>query len=179
MKLALTAALSATAALLVANLIGVAVAEAPTTTSLRTVSVEGVGTQSIAQNADAASATAIYRQAMAAAVGDGQAKAEFLTGKAGATLGAVQTIAEDGGEIECTGGESEYVQYEGEQPDFGYAPRPNQVVAGASTPALTRPARPAQPTVKRRRKHRRPVARKATAPGCKLSARVSLVYVVG
>jgi hypothetical protein len=68
----------------IANMLGTAVAEAPTTTTLRTVSVEGVGTQPIAQNADAATATGVYRQAMAAAVTDGQSKAEFLTGKVGA-----------------------------------------------------------------------------------------------
>ena len=53
----------------------------------RTVSVEGVATVPIAQNANLAAATSVYRQGMAAAVADGQSKAEFLASKAGATLG--------------------------------------------------------------------------------------------
>src|SRR5271165_1631531 len=74
-------------------MLGVAAAEAPTTTSLRTVSVEGVASEPLAQGANAASATAVYRQAMAAAVADGQAKAEFLAQKVGATVGVAQSVA--------------------------------------------------------------------------------------
>jgi len=184
MRFALTAVLAAAAAFVIANMIGVAVAEAPTTTTLRTISVEGVGTQPIAQNADAATATGVYRQAMAAAVADGQAKAEFLTGKVGATLGAAQTVTEDGGNIECSsGGEEGWEPYQGEQPDFGSARSAGQVLA--SSPATpTSAASPSTGAVKRtstkrRRKHKHPVAKKATAPGCKLSAQVSLVYIMG
>ncbi len=185
MKLALTAVLSAVAALVVANMIGVAVAEAPTTTTLRTVSVEGVGTQPIAQNADAATATGVYRQAMAAAVADGQAKAEFLTGKVGATLGAPQTVTEDGGEIECnSGGEEGWEPYQGEQPDFGSARTAGQVLSSTASPsAASSPSQGSsavkRTSAKRHRKHKRPVAKKATAPGCKLTAQVSLVYIMG
>jgi Protein of unknown function (DUF541) len=182
-KLALTAVLSAVAALVVANMIGVAVAEAPTTTTLRTVSVEGIGTQPIAQNADAASATGVYRQAMAAAVTDGQSKAEFLTGKVGATLGAPQTVAEDGGGIECSsGGEEGWEPYQGEQPDFGSARNAGQVLSSsAAPPAAAAPSSGAvkRTSTKRRHKRKRPVAKKATAPGCKLTAQVSLVYIMG
>ncbi len=53
---------------------------------------------------------------MAAAITDGQAKAQFLASSAGVTLGAVQSIVENGGYIGCTGNEIEYL---GEQPDFG------------------------------------------------------------
>jgi Protein of unknown function (DUF541) len=184
-KLTLTAVLAAVAALVIANMIGTAVAEAPTTTTLRTVSVEGIGTQPIAQNADAATATGVYRQAMAAAVSDGQAKAEFLTGKVGATLGAAQTIAEDGGEIECSsGGEEGWESYKGEQPDFGSARTAGQVLSSTASPtAASSPEKEAssvkRTTSKRHRKHKRPVAKKATAPGCKLTAQVSLAYVMG
>lgn len=184
MKLALTAVLSAVAALVIANMIGVAVAEAPTTTTLRTVSVEGVGTQPIAQNADAATATGVYRQAMAAAVSDGQAKAGFLTGKVGATLGAAQTVTEDGGSIECsTGGDEGWEPYQGEQPDFGSARSAGQVLSSPATQTSASSAAPSSGAVKRtskrKKKHKRPVAKKATAPGCKLTAQVSLVYIMG
>lgn len=183
MRLALAAVLGALAALVAANAIGVAVAEAPTAATLRTVSVEGVASEPIAQTADAASATGVYRQAMAAAVADGQAKAEFLTGKVGATLGAAQSLSEDGGEIGCSsgGGEGEWEPYQGEQPDFGRTRggvQPLGTVAPAAAPPLKSSA-PRRRSTKRRRKHRRPLAKKATAPGCRLSAQVSLVYVIG
>lgn len=182
MKLTLTAVLAAVAALVIANMIGTAVAEAPTTTTLRTVSVEGIGSQPIAQNADAATATGVYRQAMAAAVTDGQAKAEFLTGRVGATLGAPQTITEDGGGIECSsGGEEGWEPYQGEQPDFGSARNAGQVLSStAAPPAAGSPSSTVKRTsAKRHRKHKRPVAKKATAPGCKLTAQVSLAYLMG
>jgi hypothetical protein len=185
MKLTLTAVLAAVAALVIANMLGTAVAEAPTTTTLRTVSVEGVGSQPIAQNADAATATGVYRQAMAAAVTDGQSKAEFLTGKVGAALGAAQTVTEDGGEIECSsGGEEGWEPYKGEQPDFGSARNAGQVLSSAAAPnATSAPSRSAgtvkRTSAKRHRRHRRPVAKKATAAGCKLTAQVSLAYIMG
>ncbi|HST34660.1 MAG TPA: hypothetical protein VLJ80_14195 [Solirubrobacteraceae bacterium] len=182
MKLTLTAVLAAVAALVIANMIGTAVAEAPTTTTLRTVSVEGIGTQPIAQNADAATATGVYRQAMAAAVLDGQSKAEFLTGKVGATLGAAQTVTEDGGGIECSsGGEEGWESYKGEEPDFGSARNAGQVLSStAAPPAASSPSSAVKRTsAKRHRKHKRPVAKKATAAGCKLTAQVSLAYIMG
>ena len=182
MKLTLTAVLAAVAALVIANMLGTAVAEAPTTTTLRTVSVEGIGTQPIAQNADAATATGVYRQAMAAAVLDGQSKAEFLTGKVGATLGAAQTVTEDGGGIECSsGGEEGWESYKGEEPDFGSARNAGQVLSSkAAPPAASAPSSAVKRTsAKRHRKHKRPVAKKATAAGCKLTAQVSLAYIMG
>jgi len=184
MKLTLTAVLAAVAALVIANMIGTAVAEAPTTTTLRTVSVEGIGSQPIAQNADAATATGVYRQAMAAAVTDGQAKAEFLTGRVGATLGAAQTITEDGGEIECSsGGEEGWESYKGEQPDFGSARNAGQVLSSTHESSSSETSAPAsaikRKSSKRHKKHKRPVAKKATAPGCKLTAQVSLAYLMG
>jgi hypothetical protein len=186
-KLTLTAVLAAVAAVAITNTIGTAVAEAPTTTTLRTVSVEGVGTQPIAQNADAATATGVYRQAMAAAVADGQAKAEFLTGKVGAALGAAQTVTEDGGWIECNSGAGEeegWEPYRGEQPDFGSARSAGQVLSSMAAPNAASPPSSSAGTVKRgsakrHRKHRRPVAKKATAAGCKLTAQVSLAYIMG
>jgi hypothetical protein len=184
MKFTLTAVLAAVAALVIANMIGTAVAEAPTTTTLRTVSVEGIGSQPIAQNADAAAATGVYRQAMAAAVTDGQAKAEFLTGRVGATLGAAQTVTEDGGGIECNSGAGEeegWEPYQGEQPDFGSARNAGQVLSStAAPPAASSPSTAVKRTsAKRHRKHKRPVAKKATAAGCKLTAQVSLAYIMG
>ena len=98
-------------------MLGVASAEAPTTASPPpTVSVQGVAIEPIEQSASSATATTVYRQGMAAAITDGQAKAQFLASSAGVTLGAVQGIVENGGYIGCTGNEVEYL---GEQPDFG------------------------------------------------------------
>jgi hypothetical protein len=58
-----------------ANMLGVAVAEAPTGTPLRTISVQGTATLPIGQGDNAAAATAVYREGMAGAVTDGQSKA--------------------------------------------------------------------------------------------------------
>jgi hypothetical protein len=182
MKFALVATLAAAGALFAASMLGTAVAEAPTTTSLRTTSVEGVAIVGIAQNADGAAANAAYRQAMASAITDGQSKAEFLTGKVGATLGAVQTVTESGGEVECTDGNGEYAEYAGERPDFGNAPSATPVYAtpnaASSAPSATS-VQPKRSTAKKRKHHKRPVAKKATATTCKLSAQVALVYVIG
>ncbi|HEY2215990.1 MAG TPA: hypothetical protein VGH21_00745, partial [Solirubrobacteraceae bacterium] len=171
--------------LFAANMSGVAVAEAPTVSSLRTVSVEGVGTQPIAQGADATTATSVYRQAMAAAVTDGQAKAEFLTGRVGASLGAAQSIAEDGGEIDCIGDiQGDWMEYEGEQPDFGSARNAGQVLSSSpAAPAAASPSNESssvkRTSSKRKKKRKHPVAKKASTPGCKLTAQVSLLYVMG
>jgi Protein of unknown function (DUF541) len=169
-------------ALAVAGMLGVASAEAPTTmvSPPPTVSVQGVAIEPIEQSASGATATAVYRQGMADAVTDGQSKAQFLASKAGVTLGAVQTIVENGGYIGCTGSE---VEYTGEQPDFGSpgvgtsgaavsVPR----VAGAVTPGVSKPA------VKhhtKKKKRKTPVAQRASVAGCTLTAQVSLTYAIG
>lgn len=171
MRTLIVAAAAAALALVAAGLLGVAAAEAPTPTATRTVNVEGVSNLPLAQGASAATATAVYRQAMADAVADGQSKAEFLAAKVGATLGAAQSVDEDGGSISCTGGEEGYVAYEGEQPDFGTArSQTSPVVASA-------PAAPvaAKPVAKKRRKR----AKAAVATSCVLSAEVSLSYAIG
>ncbi len=179
-KVLIAAAAVTVVALIAVGMLGVASAEAPTATSPPpTVSVQGVATEPIEQSASSATATAVYRQAMAAATTDGQAKAQFLASSAGVTLGAVQSIVENGGYIGCTG---EEVEYSGEQPDFGSpglgtsggvvsVPR----VAGAATPVAGKPA------VKHagRKKHKKaPVAKRASATGCTLNAQVSLTYAI-
>jgi hypothetical protein len=158
----------------------VASAEAPTGTPARSVSVEGVASVPIAQGADAASANAAYRQGMAAAVSDGQGKAEFLVAKVGASLGAPQSIGEGGGGISCAGeSESGFVEYQGAQPDFGAVaiaggPAPaSGVAAPRSGPAVGRP------NVKKRRKKRKRAVKATTATSCTLSAQVALVYAIG
>jgi uncharacterized protein YggE len=169
--------------LFAASMLGVAVAEAPTASSLRTVSVEGIANVPIAQSANAASATSVYREGMAAAVADGQSKAAFLAEKAGATLGAVQSVTESGGYIWCRGSsESEDAEYEGEQPDFGAGQERGVAVpdAAASTPSVSVPQQKA-PTVTKRRSRKRvkhPTATKAAAGTCKLTAQVSLLYTI-
>src|SRR5262249_35625273 len=114
-KTAIAAIMAAAVGIFAANMRGTAVPGAPTATAVRTVSVQGVAAVPIGQAANAATATAVYRAGMAAAVADGQSKAEFLAGKVGATIGSAQSIVEDGGDIACSGGaESSYVEYEGE-----------------------------------------------------------------
>jgi len=187
MRIAITATVAAALALLAANMLGVASAEAPTPTTttttpapvpvpistpVRTVSVQGVAGVSLAQGSNAADATAAYRQGMAAAVADGQGKAEFLAGKVGATLGSVQSVTEGGGSIECKSEESSYIEYEGEQPDFGTTAERFVAPPEAAVSA------PQHKVAGKRRRARRPTAKKATASTCTLSAQVSLVYAL-
>jgi len=165
-------------ALVAAGMLGVASAEAPTTTSPPpTVSVQGVAVEAIEQSASSASATTVYRQGMAAAIADGLAKAQFLASSAGVTLGAVQSIVEDGGYIGCTGNEVEYL---GEQPDFGSpgvgvspgavsVPRVEGAVTGTSKPAVKHA---------KKKKGEAPVAKRASVAGCTLTAQVSLTYAI-
>lgn len=173
MKSVIAATLVVAAGLVVVNMLGVAAAEAPTTAPIRTVSVEGVATVPIGQYAKLAEATAVYREGMADAIADGQSKAEFLAIKVGATLGSVQSVAEGGGSIGCTGGEeSSYVEYQGEQPDFGSPAQSVAPLRAAEAPSV----KAGKPAAKRRKKH--PVAKKASATACTLSTQVSLAFVI-
>jgi hypothetical protein len=179
-KRTLAAILAVVAALFAANMLGVAVAEAPTVTSLRTISVEGVATLPIAQFANGTEATAVYREGQANAINDAQAKAGFLAAKVGGSQGPAQTVVEGGGYVGCRGGSEEdgYAEYGGVEPDFGRASQPNVVtnstaVAPAKGVALGHRAKPKRP------KHKRPTAKKAaTAVSCTLTAQVSLVYTL-
>jgi hypothetical protein len=138
----------------------------------RTVSVQGVASAPLDPAASAATATAAYRQAMAGAIGDGQAKAQFLAEKTSATLGAVQSIGEGGGYIECPEGE----EYQGAQPDFGYG---SPVYAGTVAPAAAgrAPAIHKAPATRPHLQHRkRHSAKKAAAESCALHTQVALVY---
>jgi hypothetical protein len=155
-------------------------AEAETTTSstpqttapLRTVSVEGVAKAPIASAASSEAAIAAYRQAMAAAIADGQTKAQFLAEKAGGTLGQVQSIAEGNGYIQCPEG----VEYEGAQPDFGSGSILERAsVAPAAAPGLAQ-AHKAKPPAKH---HKRRTAKKSAAESCTVSTQVALVYQLG
>lgn len=180
MRSAVAATLAVAVGLFVANMLGVAVAEAPTGAAApRTISVQGVAVLAIGQSDDAATATSVYREAMAAAVTDGQSKATFLAGKVGVTPTEVQSVVEDGGYIQCTApGESGYAQYEGEEPDFGSAPQ--SVLAAPQTAARAAPAlAPAVRKATPKRKKKSPTAKRAIAGSCKLTAQVSLVYAIG
>jgi hypothetical protein len=179
MKRTIAAIPAAALGLLAANMLGVASAEAPTGVPTRTVSVQGTANVPVAQGASAAVATAAYRQGMAAAVADGQSKAEFLTSKVGATLGSVQSIAEGGGYIQCTSSEeSGYAGYEGEQPDFGSGAI--SVASGGLSQGVAAPA--AAPTVRKptvkHHKRKNLSAKKAAAASCALTADVSLLYLI-
>ncbi len=178
MRIVIPAAAVTAIALIAAGMLGVASAEAPTTSSPPpAVSVQGTATEPIEQSASSVTATTVYRQAMAAAITDGQAKAQFLASSAGVTLGAVQSIVENGGYIGCTGNEIEYL---GEQPDFG---SPGVGVSGvAVSPRAVTEAAPGvgKPTVNhaKKRKRKAPVAKRASVAGCTLSAQVSLTYTI-
>jgi hypothetical protein len=203
MRLIIPATTVTVVSLIVAGLLGVASAEAPTaTTPPPTVSVQGVATEPIEQSASSATATAVYRQGMADSITDGQAKAQFLASKAGVTLGSVQSIVEGGGYIGCTGGEeSSNDEYQGAQPDFGSpgattstpvfnAPR----ALNKATPDVRKPAakhgkkKPKKPSVKQasatttNAKTASAATTKATTASvttCTLSTQVSLVYTLG
>jgi hypothetical protein len=180
MRSAIAATLAVAAGLVLANMLGVAAAEAPTTTTatpIRTVSVEGVASVAIAQGANRAVANTVYREGMAGAVADGQSKAEFLASKTTATLGSVQNVVEGGGSIQCTGGEeSSYVEYQGEQPDFGTPESASRVIAPeAAARAVVHKPPVKHPKKKRKRK---PSAKAATATTCTLSTDVTLVYAI-
>jgi hypothetical protein len=189
MRIVVTATVVVAASLILVGVLGVAGAETTTSTSttpttatttgppLRTVSVQGVAIEPIEQSASAATATGVYRQAMAAAVSDGQAKAQFLASQAGATLGQVQSVAEGGGYIQCAGSEEGYL---GEEPDFGSAgnyavPDVAPRAAAKAAPGVSKPV--VKPPRKPKRK-KKGTAKKASATTCTLSTQVSLVYAL-
>jgi hypothetical protein len=187
MKVVIAIAAVVALALVGASVLGVAGAETTTTTAttpatpavapLRTVSVQGVATAPVEVSASATAATAVYRQAMAGAIADGQSKAQYLSEKAGATLGTVQSVAEGGGYISCP----ENVEYQGAQPDFGSAQGPTFAAAAGSAVAPrarhVAPAAHRTTTAKRRKRH--VVAHRAAAESCTLSTQVALVYQLG
>ncbi len=143
-----------------------------TSAPLRTVTVEGVAKAPVLSTASSEAAIAAYRQGMAAAITDGQAKAQFLAEKAGATLGQVQSIAEGNGYIECPG----EVEYEGAQPDFGSGSIIARAVsAPAAAPGLEK-AHKAKPPAKH---HKRRTAKKSATESCTVSTQVALTYQLG
>ncbi len=145
-----------------------------TTAPLRTVSVEGVAKAPVATTASSETAIAAYRQARAGAIADGQAKAQFLAEKAGATLGQVQSIAEGSGYVQCPEG----VEYEGAQPDFGSGGSvlERTAVAPAVAAPVSSKAHKAKPPAKH---HKRRTAKKSAAESCTVSTQVALVYQLG
>jgi hypothetical protein len=176
MRYALTAILAAAAALIAVGMLGVASAEAPTETPVRTVGVEGVGKAPVAQEADATAANTAYRQAMAAAISDGQEKAQFLAGHVAGTLGAVQSVIEENGGVECEAeGNEEYVRYLGAEPDFGSG-RDSRVVApeaaAKSAPGVVKPGNAKGHKHKKKKKK----AKKASVVSCAVTAGVALNY---
>lgn len=183
MKIVIAAAVVTTSGLIATGVLGVATAEtpsSPTTGSspLRTVSVQGVASEPLASEASAATATSVYRQAMAAAVADGQSKAQFLAEKAGATLGSVQSLAEGGGYIGCPN----EVEYTGGQPDFGFATgygvaTPQNTSIASGRPVPFRGKRPAKRRMTSAPKHGS--AKKSSAGTCSLSTQDALTYQLG
>jgi len=166
--------------LLTVGMVGVASAEG----NALQVSVQGVASVPIAQTANAAEATAVYRTAMAAAIADGKSKAEFLTSSVGGSLGPAQIVTEDGGSIGCTAAGETYpgAEYLGEQPDFGYGSSVGvlQSVTAPETAAAktVAPSKPKPVAVKHHTRHKKHKAKKATAVSCKLSTQVGLSYAI-
>jgi hypothetical protein len=158
------------------GLLGVATGETSTSPAvvqappLRTVSVQGVASEPIPTEASSATAISIYHQGLAAAVSDGQGKAQLLAEKTGATLGPVQGVGEGGGDIEC----SEGSEYQGAQPDFGSSGVSTVLGTAVAPAAASRPA----PAVRKpaSKHHRRHSAKKSAGAACTLYAQVSLVY---
>lgn len=175
MRLVIVACVLGLGVLAGSGLLGIAHGETATTggpaAPVRTVSVQGVASVPIAQNANAAEANATYRQGMAGAVSDGQSKAQFLASQTATTVGAVQNIAEDGGYVDCSEAE-----YEGQQPDFG------STGVGTPTVGFAGKTSASAPTVHRGKakakhpKHKRAV--KASAASCVLYTQVSLIYAL-
>ncbi len=179
MRITVFAGVAASIALAVGGLVGVGDAAETTNSSgpVRTVSVEGVALVPIDGRASAGTADGTYRKALAEAVADGQSKAQLLAEKTGSSVGAIQTVTEGSGSIECLEGE-----YEGVLPDFG------QGGAALVTPdaASVSPSRPvAKHKVAKHKssrggaRGRRRQAEKADVAGCTLSAHVGLVYQLG
>ncbi|HEV7942874.1 MAG TPA: hypothetical protein VGP17_08755 [Solirubrobacteraceae bacterium] len=144
------------------------------------VSVEGVANVAISQTANQAEANAAYRQGLAAAIGDGHEKAEFLAVSTGAKIGPIQQILERGGSIECVlpaaeGPLTEYQEYKGAEPDFGSVESAGSRFAVApETASSTTP----RGTSKPKRKKHKAKAKKASAVRCTLSAEVGLSYLL-
>ena len=173
MRIAIVGVCVASIALIATGALGVAGAETTVTPAgalaPRIVSVQGVASAPIEPMASAAVANAVYRQAMAGAIADGQSKAQFLAEKTGATLGAVQSVGEGGGYIQCPGEE----EYQGVQPDFGSG---SPVVAGPVALAKGRIAPSVHKAPVKHHKRRRATAKKATVEPCSLSTQVALSY---
>jgi hypothetical protein len=172
MRIAITAVAVTVVGLLAAGVLGVAGAEttpSPTAPAPRTVGVQGVATVPIASEASAEVANATYRQAMAAAISDGQGKAQFLAEKVAGTLGPAQSVGEGGGYIQCPG----EVEYIGAQPDFGSGAPVIEAASSVSLRSRAVAAPPHRPAVKRRKRH---AAKKSAAQTCTLSTQVALVY---
>jgi hypothetical protein len=176
LRYALTAILAAAATLIAVGMLGVASAEAPTVTPVRTVGVQGVGKAPIAQEADAAAANAAYRQAMAAAISDGQEKAQFLASHVGGALGAVEGVIEESGYVNCEEPENEYAPYLGAWPDFGTGR--GSGVAVTEAPAAKSAPSVGAPTTGSKHKRKKKKAKKATAASCTVTAGVALNYAL-
>jgi hypothetical protein len=182
MKIVIAAAVVTTSGLIATGVLGVATAETPSnpttgTSPPRTVSVQGVASEPLTSEASAATATSVYRQAMAAAVADGQSKAQFLAEKAGAALGSVHSLAEGGGYIQCPGN----VEYTGGQPDFGFATGYGVVAAQNTSIASGRPVpfHGKHPAKRKMPAPKHGSAKKYSAGDCTLSTQIALAYQLG
>jgi uncharacterized protein YggE len=162
-------------ALAVAGVIGTAGAQdttptTPTTTaasSQRLITVNGAGEESVASDANAAARNTAYRTALTAALDDAKSKAGLIAGREGLTLGAVQSVTEQGNSL-----------MNGCAVAYGVAGKGVAVPAPARAPAVRRPAH-------RKLRHRRTAALRATPMPlppqpypCDAQASVTVSYAV-
>ena len=113
---------------------------------------------------------------MAAAISDGQEKAQFLAGHVGGTLGAVQSVIEENGGVECEAeGNEEYVRYLGAEPDFGSG---RETVSWHPRPPRSPPPRVVKPGNAKGHKHKKKKkkAKKASVVSCTVTAGVALNF---
>jgi hypothetical protein len=155
--------------------------EAPASAPLPAVGVVGVASVPISPTASQAEANAAYRQGLAAAIGDGHEKAQFLATQTGANVGAIQQIVEHGGSIECVvhakeGSLTQYEPYEGAQPDFGSVESSGTRIVAA--PETSRKAIAKTTPARKKKKHKAKAKKAATSASCTLFAQVGLSYLL-
>ncbi len=134
------------------------------------LSVNGTGGASVPDGATNSQQQSAYDQALAAAIGDAQTKAQRVAEQLSLTLGAVQSFTEQS---------DDYLGYCG----IGFAPRAAAPAASenASAPASAGATSQLTPIPAKPKKHKtKKKARKAQSGGatCELEADVTLVYLV-
>lgn len=136
------------------------------------ISINGTGGATVPDEATSAQQQAAYDQALSAAIGDAQAKAQMVAQQLSLTLGAVQTFTEDS---------DDYLGYCG----VGFLPgvAESNVSSGAEAPvAASSPSGQLTPIPAKPKRHKsRKKAHKAqtSETTCQIEADVTVVYAAG